>query len=123
MPLFFLEPHTFIFFFLFPFCPPFFRAILFLLVYLFCLFLAAIFICSFLAKKSKPALFFFGLLLNPVLLREMHRRFWCRFLDCLLMLLKGNSVHRIRCIDWRLGQQYYVFYLFPEGLRICCLGF
>jgi hypothetical protein len=47
----------------------------------------------------------------------MHNRFWRKFLD-LLLLMKGKFVDRTRCLDRRLGQQYYVFFLFPDGLSI-----
>src|SRR5918999_363222 len=88
--------------FLLLFCRFFFWLVL-VIVLLVDLFLAAIFICSFLAKESKPALFFFGLLLQFVWLRLMHRSFWYNFFDCLLLLLKGRSVYGARCLDWRLG--------------------
>src|ERR671914_2419812 len=103
--LFFLQLRSFIsffFFFLFLCCRFFFWLVL-VIVLLVDLFFAAIFICSFLAKESKPALFFFGLLLQFVWLRLMHRSFWYNFFDCLLLLLKGRSVYGARCLDWRLG--------------------
>src|ERR671915_487745 len=57
----------------------------------------------FLQLRSFISFFFFGLLLQFVWLRLMHRSFWYNFFDCLLLLLKGRSVYGARCLDWRLG--------------------
>src|SRR5215210_4765009 len=98
-----LIPSLRLFFCSFLFCPLFLELVVLLVVALFLFFLAATLASPFLAKKSKPALFFLWLLLLDLVgLRLLHNRLWTNCLD-LLLLRTGKVVYRAQWIDCRLG--------------------